>query len=110
MARPVNATRRRPTWPSATAFMSAGTRIARQDGLDALDEGRAGRRQLDPAAGAVEEAHAEGRLQLGDLPAERRLGDRERLGRLPEMEPAGHLAEIDEVAQLKRELILPGHR
>ena len=80
---------------------------ARQHGLDPLEERGARRRQLDPPARAVEEAHAERRLQLGDLPAEGRLGDRERLGGLPEMEPAGHLPEVDEVAQLERDIDTP---
>ncbi len=77
--------------------------------LDLLDKRGARRGQLHPAAGAGEQPGAKGRLQLRDLAAERGLGDRERLGGLPEMEPASDLAEIDEVAQLERELILPGH-
>jgi len=73
----------------------------RKHGFDPLEEGGARRGQLDPAAGAHQQADPQGGLELGDLPAERRLGDREGLGGLPEVELARDLPEVDQVAQFK---------
>ena len=81
-----------------------------QNGLDPLDERRAGLGELDPAARAAQKPDPERGLELRNLAAESGLRYGECLRGLPEVKLARHLAEVHEVAQLKRELILPGHR
>lgn len=80
-----------------------------EERFDALEEQATGGRDLDAAAGAVEQIGGEGGLELGDGAAERGLRDRERLGGLTEMKLARDLAEIDEVAEVEGELVIAGH-
>ena len=81
-----------------------------EQGLDLLGQRPAGRGQLHAPAGAQEQRHAQGGLELGDLPAERRLGERQAFGGAPEMQVVGDLPEINEVAQFEGKLILARHQ
>ena len=77
--------------------------------LDAFQQSPAGRSQLDLAPRAVEQVHAQRRLQLRNAAGERRLRHGERLRRLAEMQLPRHLAEVNEVPEFERILILTRH-
>ena len=64
-------------------------------------ERRAAVGQLDAAAGAPEELHAEPLLQSLDLLAERGLRDAEPCRRAPKVEFLGHGDEVAQVPELK---------
>jgi hypothetical protein len=66
----------------------------------ALEEGLAGRRETDFAAGPVEQLRAQGFLQEPDLLGERRLREPETLGRAAEMTLLGDGDEGSQVSQL----------
>ena len=61
---------------------------------------RAGGGQLHAAAVALEQRHAQLRLELADLLTQRRLGDVQTLGRTPEVRLLRDRDEVAEVAEL----------
>ena len=65
----------------------------------ALDQPAPGRGQQHPPPIALEQAHPQRRLQLGELGAERRLGDVAALGGDAEAERVGHGHHVLELAQ-----------
>jgi hypothetical protein len=58
--------------------------------------------QLDAAAGAAKELHAEASLQSLDLLAERRLRDAEACGRASEVQLLGDRDEVAQMSEVKR--------
>ena len=65
-----------------------------------LEEGAAGRRELDPSLRPVEQCDAELLLELAHLLAERRLRDPHAGGGAPEVQLLGDGDEVAEVAEL----------
>src|SRR5262249_32833076 len=63
------------------------------------EKGSSGRRQLDAARAAVEQADTHLLFELADLPAERRLGDAQPRRRPPEVQLLGDGDEVAEGAE-----------
>ena len=72
----------------------------REDDARLLDEHPAGVGELDVALRAVEQRHAEFRLQLSNLLAERRLAEMKPLGGAAEVERVGHGDDVPQMTEL----------
>jgi hypothetical protein len=71
----------------------------------AVEERGAGRRQLDPAAGAQKQRSLQLRFEILDLLTERRLGDPQPISRRGKAQLLGHGQEISQVTKLHRYLL-----